>query len=165
MLSDLIRLADAGSGAVQREVERLGRAGIINVSSAAGRKYVQANKDSPIFSELRGVVEKTSGVEAQLRAAVESVNANVRFAILFGSVAKGTDTAASDIDVLIVSDDLTQEAAFRMFQDTERRLGRTVNPTIYTSDEFVRRRRSAQPFLTKVLSGHHTILAGNADEL
>jgi predicted nucleotidyltransferase len=162
-LSELIRLADAGTGAVQREVDRLSRAGIVTTTIESGRKHIQANSSSPIFSELRGIVEKTSGIAALLRDAIESSPAHVRFATLYGSVAKGTDTSLSDIDVLIVSDDLTEETAFMMFRDVEGRLGRRISPTIYTTGEFADRRRAQNPFLAKVLSGQHVVLAGSED--
>ncbi len=84
----------------------------------------------------------------------------MQLAILYGSLAKGTDTSSSDIDVLLVSDDLTQEEAFALFQDTEMRLGRRISPTIYTRREFAERLRDRSHFLTKVLSGKHVVLIG-----
>ena len=163
--SELIRLARAGTGAVQRELERLTRAGIVLATSSDGRKRLQANPSSPIFEELRSIVEKTSGVAQQLQRALEPARERVRFGMLYGSVAKGSDTATSDVDVLLVTDELTQEDAFRMFRETEARLGRTVNPTIYTSEEFKRRRRSRNPFLEKVLAGKYVVLVGSLDAL
>lgn len=164
-LSELIRLASSGSGAVQREVGRLRDSGIITVKSLGGRKQVQANRASPIFDELKGIVDKTTGVAAQLREALEADSGRVRFAVLYGSVAKGTDAASSDIDVLLVSDDLAHEQAFSLFRETEARLGRTINSKIYTSEEFIRRWRAGHPFLKKVLSGKHVVLAGSQDAL
>jgi predicted nucleotidyltransferase len=146
-------------------VDRLARAGLITAIAENGRKRIQANPAAPIFHELRAIIEKTAGVAAQIRSAVESAGAGVRVAILYGSVAKGAETAASDIDVLLVGDDLTQEVAFAMFADTERRLGRRINPTVYTSEELARRRRDRSPFLTKVLAGPHMIVVGSDDEL
>jgi predicted nucleotidyltransferase len=165
MLSELIRLADAGSGAVQREVARLGESGLVTVEAVAGRKYVKANREAPIFEELRGIVEKTIGVAAELRKALERIAGRVRFAILFGSVAKGGDTSSSDVDVLIVSDDLTQEEAFACLAPAERRLGRPISPTIYTAEEFRKRRRDQSAFLTKVLAGKYVVLVGSEDGL
>jgi predicted nucleotidyltransferase len=164
-VTELIRLARSGSGAVQRELDRLSRAGIVTVDLAGGRKHVQANHATPIFEELRGLVEKTTGVAEQLRKALENRADRVPLAVLFGSVAKQTDVSSSDIDVLIVSDDLTQEDAFALFEEAEARLGRRVNPTIYTPEEFERRRRSHNPFVENVLTGRHVVLAGRLDDL
>ena len=163
MLSELIRLARAGTGAVQRELERLSQTGVVTVDLVAGRKYLQANRASPIFGELRALVEKTTGVSAALRKALDPVSSRIRLAILFGSVAKRTDRSASDIDVLLVSDHLTQEEAFKLFEETEAHLGRRISPTIYTPEEFRRRQREGNPFLTKVLAGEHVVLAGSED--
>jgi len=148
---------------VQRELERLSQSGVVTVMSLGGRKQLQANKASPIFADLRGIVDKTIGVAAQLKKALDTLGSRVRFAVLYGSVAKGTDAASSDIDVLVVSDDLPQEEAFTVFAETEERLGRRISPTIYTTQEFLTRRKSGHPFLGKVLSGKHIVLAGSED--
>jgi predicted nucleotidyltransferase len=162
-LSELIALAGSGTGAVQREVQKLLDSKLI-VATAAGRfKRYQANRAAPIFEELRSIVEKTAGVPGRLRAALAPLTDRVRLALLYGSVAKQTDTAISDIDVLLVSDDLTLEEVFTALQDAERDLGRRVSPTLYTSDEFRRRRRSGQGFLTRVLDGPHIVLVGELD--
>ncbi len=165
-LKELIDLAHSGTGAVQREVDRLGASGIVTVTSTPDRrKRVQANPSSPIFDELHRLVEKTTGVAAELRRVIEKMGNRVELAILFGSVAKGTDSASSDIDVLLVSDQLTQEEVFVALAAAERRLGRRINPTIYTSEEFTKRRRSKNPFLTKVLAGKYVLLAGSEDDV
>lgn len=162
-LKELIELARSGTGAVQRELDRLGGSGIISVTSVAGRKYLQANRAAPVFEELRGLIDKTTGVAGRLRDALESNGDRVQLALLYGSVAKGTDTASSDIDVLIVSDDLTLEAAYAVFDEAERSLGRKVNPTLYTREEFRKRRRDRNAFLEKVLSGARVVLVGSED--
>jgi len=162
-LSELISLASAGSGAVQREIDRLAQSGLVVVESSAGRKHVQANAAAPVFAELRGLVDKTLGVPQALAAALQPIADRIALALLYGSVAKGTDAASSDIDVLIVSDHLTLEAAFALFEPTEAWLGRKVSPTIYTPEEFLRRKREHHPFLTRVLAGAHHVLVGSED--
>jgi predicted nucleotidyltransferase len=162
-LSELIALAGSGSGAVQREVQKLFDSKLIVVSTTGRQKRYQANHAAPIFQELCSIVEKTTGVPGRLRAALAPLAAQVRLALLYGSVAKQTDTAMSDIDVLVVSDDLTLEELFIALQDAEGDLGRRVSPTLYTGDEFRRRRRSGHPFLTRVLDGPHVVLAGELD--
>jgi predicted nucleotidyltransferase len=165
MLSEIIRLARSGTGAVQRELHRLGNSGIITVTSVAGRKYVQANRAAPIFEELRGLIEKTTGVAAELRRILERAEGRVKLAFLFGSVAKGTDAATSDIDVLLVSDDLAQEEAFSWFKAAEKHLGRRISPTIYSTREYLQRRQDHNPFLTKVLAGRYVVLLGSVDDV
>jgi predicted nucleotidyltransferase len=162
---ELIKLAGSGSGAVQRELDRLVRSGLVSFTQDGRSRKYRANRESPLFEELRSIVEKTAGIPYVLRTALAALEPSIRYAVLYGSVAKELDTATSDIDVLIVSDELTLEAVFDALIPAEERLGRRVNPTLYTSDEYRKRRRSKHPFLTKVMSGTHVVLIGSEDEL
>jgi predicted nucleotidyltransferase len=159
-MSELIALAGAGTGAVQREVVRLVASGLVSVVPRDGRKVYRANEHSPIFGELCSIVDRTSGVGEQLRRALAPLGQDIALAILFGSVAKETDRADSDIDLLVVSDALLLEDIFRILGPVEKRLGRRINPTLYTTAELDVRRRSNNPFVTKVLSGRHRVLLG-----
>jgi predicted nucleotidyltransferase len=85
----------------------------------------------------------------------------IRAAWIFGSIAKGTDRAQSDVDVMIVADGLTLEEAFTALEAAELSLGRKVSPTLYTSKEFERRQKANNPFLTKVLAGERILLMGD----
>jgi predicted nucleotidyltransferase len=161
--SELIGLAGSGSGAVQRELQRLLDSGLIVATMAGRQKRYQANRAAPIFEELRRIVEKTAGVPGRLRAALAPLEGSIQLALLYGSVAKQTDKATSDIDVLVVSDEVTLEDVFTALQEAERELGRPVSPTLYTSEEFRRRRRTHHPFLTRVFEGRHVVLVGSED--
>jgi predicted nucleotidyltransferase len=161
--SELIALAASGSGAVQRELQRLVDSKLV-VSTLDGRqRRYQANSAAPIFKELHAIVEKTAGIPEQLRRALAPVAQRIQFALLFGSVAKETDTANSDIDVLLVSDELALDEVFAALQGAEQQLGRRVSPTLYTSKEYQRRRRGGQHFLTRLLGGKHIVLVGSED--
>lgn len=160
-LSELISLSDGGTGAVQREVSRLAAGGLVSVTADHGRKTYRANQHSPIFHELCSIVEKTGGIAQQVRGAIAPLAKDITLAILFGSVAKGTDKADSDVDLLVVSDTLLLEDLFRNLAPVEERIGRPVNPTLYTAVEFDSRRRTNNPFLTKVLRGRHQVLLGS----
>ncbi len=162
-VTEIIALAGCGRGAVQRELAKLAGSGIAAVSQVGNRKYYRANPDSPLFDEICGIVRKTVGVEESVRDALAPVADRLTLAVLFGSVARGTDTAASDIDLLLVSDDLTLEAVYGALAPAEMLLGRRVNPTLYTSDEFRRRRVEKSGFVTRVLEVPHAILMGSLD--
>lgn len=82
---------------------------------------------------------------------------------MYGSVAKGTDTARSDIDLLIVTEKLPYEDLYAALAPVEKLLARPINPTIFTPKEFLDRRRAGQAFLTRVLSGDHIVLFGSED--
>lgn len=162
---ELIRLAQAGSGGVQRELERLVASGLVEATTADNQKRFAANRASPLFEELRGIVDKTLGAASVLRAALQPLAPSARFALLYGSVAKQTDRATSDLDVLLVGDDLPLERVYEALQPAEERLGRRVSPTVFTCDEFNRRRKAGHPFLTRVLAGPQVVLLGTEDAI
>lgn len=163
--TEIIGLVGAGSGVVQREVRRLVESGLVTITRIGNQKHYQANPAAPIFEELRGIVVKTLGPAEVLRAALTSLGDKVRLALLYGSVAKRSDTAHSDIDLLIVSDVLTLEQVYKALTPVEQQLGRRVSPTLYTVAEFRRRRKNNNPFLAKVLAGEHIRLTENDDDL
>lgn len=163
-ISELIDLAGSGSGAVQREVERLHASGLLKADSVGRQKRYRANPDSPIYSELYSLVTKTFGPADRLRETLDSTGDEIALAILYGSVAKGTDRADSDMDVLLVSDGLSLEEVFRLLSPVEAELGRNINPTLYTRSEFRKRLQSDNPFLRRVLAGKHTVLKGDFDD-
>lgn len=162
-VTQLIDLADVGRGAVQRELARLERSGLVTTKRHGNQKHYQANPQAPIYDELCSIVRKTVGVQEQVRLALEPLSPRVSLALIYGSFAKRSDTAKSDIDVLIVSDDLTLEDLYAQLSLVEQQLGRQISPTLYTNEEFKQRRSSGNAFLTRVLEGPTTLLTGDID--
>jgi predicted nucleotidyltransferase len=158
--TELIGLARAGSGAVQRELKSLVESGLVTVVRVGNQKHYQANQASPVFNELRDLVRKTIGLHEPIREVLKPLEDRIVFAALYGSVAKHKDTAASDIDLLIVSDDLTLEQLYAALAPAEEKLARKVNPTLYTPREFDRRKKAGNAFLKRVLAGEHVVLIG-----
>src|SRR5712692_5698328 len=105
--SELIQMARGGSGAVQRELARLQQSGLVTVKRLGNQKHYQANPKSPIFAELSSIVRKTVGLAEPVREALRPLVRDIKAAFVYGSVAKRTDTAESDVDLMIVSDKLT----------------------------------------------------------
>ncbi len=161
---ELIGLAGGGSGAVQRELGRLQRSGLITQTAVGNQKHYQANAGSPIYSELLDIVSKMLGPAQVLREALAPLADEIRLGLLYGSIAARRDTALSDIDVLLVSDTLTLEHVFSALAPAEKQLGRSINPTLYTPAEFRRRQAQRSAFLLKVLAGETVALVGNKDE-
>ncbi len=163
-VTQIMDLARSGRGAVQRELQRLESAGLVSVQSFGNQKHYQANRESPLFDEICSIVRKTVGLEEHVRAVVESLPGEVHIALIYGSVAKGEDHSASDIDLLLVADDLTLEQVFAALSPVEELLARKVNPTLYTKVEYSRRRKRGNAFLKRVLSGPVIPLAGSVDD-
>lgn len=160
----LIELADVGRGAVQRELERLQRSGLVIQIAQGNQKHYQANASSPVFAELCGIAAKLLGPADTLREALAPIADHIQLALLYGSVAARRDTALSDFDVLLISDTLTLEAVYETLAPAEQRLGRPVNPTLYTRSEFHKRLERRNPFLIKLLAGDTISLIGNKDD-
>lgn len=163
--NELIGLAGAGSGAVQRELKRLEQSGLVTVHMVGNQKHYQANPASPIFAELCGIVQKTVGLAEPLRAALAPLAKKIKAAFVYGSVAKREDTAKSDIDLMLIGDKLTYADVFEALEAAGARLGRTINPTIYTRKELARRRDEDNAFVTRVLAQPKIWLIGGEHDL
>ena len=163
--NELIALARSGTGAVQRELASLLAAGLVTVRDQGNQKHYQANAASPVFAELRGLVLKTVGLADVLRAALAPLGDQVAAAFVYGSVARQQDTAASDVDVLIVSDALGYAEVFGALEGAAQTLGRIINPTLYTRAELARRRAQDNAFVTRVLDQPRIWLMGDEEVL
>lgn len=163
-INELIEHAEAGSGAVQRELARLVDSGLVQVNRRGRQKRYQANPDSPVYPELSSLVSKLLGPEQQVEEALKPISDRIDLAMIYGSVAKRTDHANSDIDLMLVSDTLTLEEVFEALGAAEIHLSRTINPTLYTREEFKKRRANENPFLRKVLEGQYILLKGSVNE-
>jgi predicted nucleotidyltransferase len=149
--NELIALACSGSGAVQRELAQLEAAELVTVRRVGNQKHYQANASAPIFEELRGLVLKTSGLVDVLRAALAPLAAQINQAFIYGSVAKGKDTAKSDIDLMVISEKVGYADLFSALEPATNRLKRTVNPTLYTPIEIDKRILDDNAFVKRVM--------------
>ncbi len=163
--NEIVRLADSGTGAVHRELATLEAAGLVTVSRVGNQKHYRANRASPIFEELRGIVVKTFGVADVLREVLAPLAAKIRAAFIYGSVAKGNDTATSDIDLMVISDAVTYADLFAFASNAEARLGRQVNPTVYTPRELRQKLAAGNAFATRVLEQPKVFVVGSEDGL
>ena len=149
--NEVIALASSGTGAVQRELARLEAAGLVIVTRVGKQKHYQANEAGPVYQELRGLVLKTSGMVDVLRVALAPLAAQIHAAFVYGSVAKRQDTAKSDIDLMVLSDSLSYADLFASLEEATNRLGRTVNPTVYSRKDLEKRIQADNAFVKRVL--------------
>ena len=163
--NEVIALAQSGKGAVQRELAGLSEAGLLTVSRQGNQKHYQANAAAPVFAELRGLVLKTMGLADVLRAALAPLGNEISIAFVFGSIAKQTDTAQSDVDLLVVSDSLGYADLFAALEDATRTLGRTINPAIYTQAEFAARLQGDNAFVHRAMQQPKIWLMGQETTL
>ncbi|RYF36796.1 MAG: transcriptional regulator [Comamonadaceae bacterium] len=163
--NEIISLAGSGSGAVQRELADLTAAGLLTLTAQGNQKQYRANRAAPVYDELRGLVLKTFGLGDVLRDALEPLAPKIDAAFVYGSVAKQEDTASSDVDVMIVSDDLGYAEIFGALEVASITLGRPVNPTVYTPAQFRKRARQDSVFITRVLEQPKIWLVGTQEML
>ena len=163
--TEVIKLAGGGSGAVQRELARLDDSGLVTVTRVGTQKHYQANPKSPIFADLCAIAQKTVGLAEPLREALAPLEKDITAAFVFGSVAKRSDSAASDIDVLILSDRLEYADVFEALQSAEARLGRTVNPIVYTPANWRKKRTEDNAFVVRLAAQPKVFLIGTEEDL
>jgi predicted nucleotidyltransferase len=159
--NEVIAVARSGTGAVQRELAALSGAGLLRITRQGNQKHYQANADAPVFAELRGLVLKTVGLADVLRGSLAPLAPQIKLAFIYGSVAGQQDTAASDIDVMIVSEQLSYADVFGALESVAGLLGRKVNPTLYTPTELAKRIGQDNAFVARVLQKPKIWLIGN----
>lgn len=163
--NEVIALAGSGTGAVQRELARLESAGLVTVKYVGKQKHFQANAAAPVFAELRGLVLKTTGLVDVLRDVLAELIPQIKVAFVYGSVAKGQDTAQSDVDLMVVSDTLSYAELFAALEEAANRLGRPINPSIYSLREFNKRVKADNTFIKRVLSQPKLWVRGELNDL
>jgi predicted nucleotidyltransferase len=163
--AEVIALADSGTGAVHRQLIRLAESGLVTVTRAGNQKHYQANRDSPVFSEIHGLVIKTMGLAGPLQEALAPFGDRIQAAFVYGSIAKGTDTAQSDIDLMVLCDDLAYSDLYSALQESEATLHRPVHVSLMTPAEWRHKLAAGNPFVTKVQAQPKVPLIGSVDDL
>lgn len=163
--NEIIRLTDSGTGAVQRELESLTAAGLVIVKQIGNQKRYQANQNTAFFAELRSLVLKTFGLTDVLREMLKPIEKQIHTAFIYGSVAKQEDTANSDIDLMIIGENLTYADMFQLLEKTETKLGRKINPTFYSFHEWLRKNNKGNHFVIKILKQPKLFLIGTENDL
>jgi predicted nucleotidyltransferase len=149
-MSEIVRNVRSGTGAVERELSRLQRSGLVSVERIGNQKHFRANHQSPIFAELRSIVVKTVALTEPLRKALEPYSGGITAAFVYGSVAKGTDTARSDIDLMVIGDELNYSELYGSLLKVETVLGRKVSPTFLSPKDWRRKASDKGSFISKV---------------
>lgn len=163
--SELIKQAGTGSGAAQRELIKLEESGLTTVHRVGRQKHYQANPNSPLFTELRSIVSKTVALAEPIREALAPLAPKIRATFIYGSVAKDTDRAQSDIDLMVISDQLTYGEVFGALEAAGRAIGRPINPTLYSRVEFAARIKKGNAFVTRVIAQPRIWVIGSDHDL
>ena len=151
-----------GRGAVQRELENLVHAGLVCRSKKGNQVFYQANARSPIFVEIKSLMVKTAGLADVLRESLNPFRERITVAFVYGSLARGTDTANSDVDVMIIGE-LDFSDAVEALASSQESIGREVNPSVYPVSEFAAKLKSGNPFLSSLQREPRIFLIGDDD--
>ena len=163
-LRELARLTGSHAGTLARELDKLGGAGLLVRSEQGNQVRYRANRDCPLFEELASMFRKTHGAAAALREALAPLAGRIRLALMFGSMARGTQSAGSDIDLLVVGEVGFAELVQALYPAQEA-LGREINPVLYSSAEFAQRARQGEAFVREITGKPVLFLMGGKDDL
>ncbi len=150
--------------AIQRELARLEVGGMLTATAEGNRKYYQANRESPVFPELKALMVKTAGLGDLLRKHLRDSKGSIRVAFLFGSYARGSEDPTSDIDLMVVGE-ITGRALSRVIAPARETLRREINAVILTPSELRKRHAEESTFVSDVLEQPKVFLIGDEDEL
>ena len=163
-MSDLASHLNRPVSSLQRELNTLTDVGILDNKRDGNRVYYRADTQCPIFPELSSILTKTSGLVDQLRVALRHLENKIRVAAIFGSLARSEEHSGSDIDLLVVGD-LGLGDLVAVLHETELKLSREINPTVYTEDEYKSKVMSGDHFLTSILETERLFLIGDEHEM
>ena len=162
-LNEIVGLANMGKGTIKRELEKMTAAGLLTLKHIGNQNHYQANPVSPIYNELIAISRKTFGLSDVIRKALIPAQNAIQYAFIYGSIAKGTDTANSDIDLMIVGDDLAYTDIMNLLMEAEKELQRPINPNIYSLRDFKEKLQQKNSFLTRIMQQEKITLTGSED--
>ena len=161
---ELARLTGTSAGALHKELSKLTKGGVLCRQEVGNQVRYGANCECPIFEELASIVRKTSGLVDVLASALSSIEKQIDFAFVFGSLARGEQNSNSDVDVMVVGE-LGFAEAVQVLHPVQQTLQREINPVVYSLDEFRRRIISDDSFVLQVLAQPKLFIVGNENEL
>lgn len=161
-LRQLARLTEIALGPVQREIRQLVAAGLVTRKTMGAQKLYTANQKSPVFREIKNLVNKTVGMHDVLANALDPLRERINVAFVYGSVARSRETELSDVDLMVVGKVDFGEVV-ESLAGAEKTLNREINPTLYSIKEFGKKVRGN--FLKTVLADKKLFIIGDEDDL
>lgn len=161
---EIARMTGRPANTLYRELAALAEAGLLLRRAQGNQVHYQANTESLIYEELRGILKKTTGIADVLREALAPLAERVQLAFVYGSIASGKESPRSDVDVMVVGD-LKFEHAVHALASAEKILRREINPHVHAPREFRAKLARKEPFLMRVLEGPKILLKGNLHDV
>jgi len=158
--NEIARWAQVGKGSLMRELERLNSAGVLKMTRRGNQTHYQANEQCPIYRELAGIVRKTFGIADPLRRALAPFAEQLIWAFVYGSIAKDQANASSDIDLMLIGEGLHYSEVMERLIPMEEQLGRPLNPTLYTPEDWAGKLAAGNSFVLQVAQQEKINLLG-----
>ena len=161
---EISRLTSIPAGSLHRELKMLSQEGFLVRENLGNQVRYRANRDCPVYDELASIFRKTSGLADIVRDALLPLENTVEVAFIFGSVAQGKETAASDVDLFIIGS-ASFVSVVQALSEVHERLGREVNPVVTSVDAFRKRLQEEDNFLLTILDKPKIFVVGDAHDL
>jgi predicted nucleotidyltransferase len=163
--SEIVRSVHSGTGAVERELSRLQRSGLVSVERIGNQKHYRANHRSPVFEELQSLVLKTVALTEPVRKSLEPYSDTIKTAFVYGSVAKGVDTAQSDIDLTVIGDELDYAELYTALQNAESILRRKISPIFLSPEDWRRKASQKGSFVSTISALPKLFIFGSEEDI
>ena len=163
-LRELARVIGAAPGTLKKELDALCEAGLLRAERVGNQVRFCANTAHPVFPELQALIRKTIGLVDALRLSLAPLAGRIDAAFVFGSMASGTESAGSDIDLMVVGDAGFAEIVDATYE-AQAALGREINPKVMSASEWQAKKAERNAFLQDVLNKPRIMLIGDADAL
>ena len=163
-LRELARVIGAAPGTLKKELDALCEAGLLRAERVGNQVRFCANTAHPVFPELQALIRKTIGLADALRLSLAPLAGRIDAAFIFGSMASGTESAGSDIDLMVVGDAGFAEVVDATYE-AQAALGREINPKVMSASEWQAKKAERNAFLQDVLNKPRIMLIGDADAL
>jgi len=164
-MKQILRMTGMGVHTIKRELDRMVAAGIVTLTKIGNQHHFQANAECPIYQELLAIVRKTFGFVGVLKSALQPIEEKLMLAFIFGSIAKAQDRADSDIDLLLVGNELAYSEVLETLTEAEKLLARPINPTIYDPEQFVKKIEQDNAFVTRVMDQPKLWIKGEDNDI
>lgn len=163
-LREIARKIDVGVGTVQRELSKLTAADLLIRQVRGKQVYYGVNKNFRVFTEMRGLIIKTFGLADIMRDALNPLSKKINYAFIYGSQADGTAAAASDIDLMVVGR-VGEMELHKAVGKAEQKLEKAVNYSLFTLEEFKKRKTEKGGFINRIVAGKKIMLIGDQNEI
>jgi predicted nucleotidyltransferase/DNA-binding HxlR family transcriptional regulator len=159
---EIERRSGLNDSTLRQELRKLVRLDLVQSRRDSNRVYYRAKTESPLYPEIRNLVLKTSGLSDVLKSALK--DKRIRVAFVFGSIARGDEKAGSDVDLMVIGQ-LGLRDLSRLLSGIEEKIGREVNPHVLRQEEFKKRVRAREHFVSSVTETPKIFIIGSQREL